>query len=184
MERGIDIKGMIRKKGWRKCVVSKYEKQSNDCCSRSPTRFHSKLSLWTQPYWTCVGTRQTVHKEALWLHFCWFRGPALGKISVNRIRKYVRRVRGYARRYREGFGAGPALYNVVKQYKSYRRISNFESKNQLGYDRVLLMSVYERRSTAHWFTAATHAIALAHYSIHAYACALVLCPDSAHVGCI
>lgn len=42
-------------------------------------------------------------------------------------RKYFRRVREYARGYREGFAAGPELETAVKQYKSHRRVTELES---------------------------------------------------------
>ena len=54
-------------------------------------------------------------------------GPALDSVSVDLIRKYFRRVREYAKGYREGFAAGPALKCAIKQHKSHRRISELES---------------------------------------------------------
>ena len=76
-----------------------------------------------------MGPCQTIHKETLRLHFCWIKtiGPALDSVPVDLMRKYFRRVREYARGYREGFAAGPALERAVKQYKSHRRVSELES---------------------------------------------------------
>ena len=51
-------------------------------------------------------------------------GPALDSVSIDLVRKYFRRVREYAREYREAFAAGPKLENV---YKSHRRVSELES---------------------------------------------------------
>jgi hypothetical protein len=53
--------------------------------------------------------------------------PALDTVSVDLIRKYFRKVREYARGYKEGFAAGPALENAIKQYKSHWCVSELES---------------------------------------------------------
>ena len=42
-------------------------------------------------------------------------GLALDSVSADLIRKYFRRVREYARGYKVGFAAGPALEHAVKQ---------------------------------------------------------------------
>ena len=53
----------------------------------------------------------------------------LEDVPIDLFRKYFRRVREYARGYREGFAAGPALECAVKQHKSHRSVSELEVMN-------------------------------------------------------
>jgi hypothetical protein len=54
-------------------------------------------------------------------------GPALNSVPTDLIRKYFRRVREYARAYREGYKAGPEVERALNQYKSHRRASEIQS---------------------------------------------------------
>ena len=55
--------------------------------------------------------------------------PALDSVTVDMIRKYVRKARDYERAYREDHKAGKDVESAVKVYKSHRRVftETFES---------------------------------------------------------
>lgn len=76
---------------------------------------HAKQYTWKHCDYTFAGLEKTI-------------GPALNSVSTDLIRKYFRRVREYARGYREGFVAGPELEKAAKQYKLHQRVSELESK--------------------------------------------------------
>ena len=47
---------------------------------------------------------------------------ALDSVSIELIRKYFRKVREYQRAYREGNALGKEMHNILKKYKSHRRV--------------------------------------------------------------
>ena len=136
VERGVDVRGMKAddmRKRLKEMHDFKYEKtkveamitaQGHRCifipkyhCELNPIeRVWGHAKQYTRKHcdYTFAGLEKTI---------C----PALDSVPTDLIRKYFRRVREYARGYREGFTAGPALEKAVKQYKSHRRVSVLES---------------------------------------------------------
>ena len=47
---------------------------------------------------------------------------ALDTVSVELVRKYFRKVRGYQKAYREGNTLGKEMQAILKKYKSHRRV--------------------------------------------------------------
>ena len=136
MERGVDVRGMKAddmRKTLKEMHDFKYEKtkvetmiaaRGHRCifipkyhCELNPIERvwgHAKHYTRSHCDYTFAGLERTIE-------------PALDTVSVDLIRKYFRKVREYARGYKEGFAAGPALENALKQYKSHRRVSELES---------------------------------------------------------
>ena len=136
MERGIDVRGMKAddmRKTLKEMHDFKYEKtkvetlvagRGHRCifipkyhCELNPIERvwgHAKQYTRSHCDYTFAGLERTID-------------PALDNTSVELIRKYYRKVREYAKGYREGFAAGPALEKAMKQYKSHRRVSEQES---------------------------------------------------------
>ena len=128
MERGVDVRGMKAddmRKTLKEMHDFKYEKtkvetmiaaRGHRCifipkyhCELNPIERvwgHAKQYTRSHCDYTFAGLERTIE-------------PALDTVSVDRIR--------VTRGYKEGFAAGPALENAMKQYKSHRRVSELES---------------------------------------------------------
>ena len=135
LKRGVDVKGMIAndiRKKLKEMHDFKYEKTKVE--STLSARGHRCMFI---PKYHCDLNpieRVWVHAKQYTRRHCYYTfavlektiGAALHNVSVDLIRKYFRRVKEYARGYKEGFAAGPALEHAVKQYQSHRRVSQLE----------------------------------------------------------
>ena len=84
-------------------------------------KFHCELN-YIECVWSCAKQYTRSHCDYSFYNLEKIIDTALDTVSVELVRKYFRKVRGYQKAYREGNTLGKEMQAILKKYKSHRRM--------------------------------------------------------------